>query len=171
MSVAVLLLVAILAFGGRRSLAAAVGEPLARRRARQAQRGDDRLLLADLTAIGLSAGLTFSGALTAAVDHVSEETARTVRRGLHSGDRNRVEGAAKELFALADRALVTGAPLLASIDGYAHSLRRDERAAAVERARRLPVKLLFPLALLILPGFLLLTVAPAFLAGIDRLGL
>jgi tight adherence protein C len=171
MSVAVLLLVAILAFGGRRSLAAAVGEPLARRRARQAQRGDDRLLLADLTAIGLSAGLTFSGALTAAVDHVSEETARTVRRGLRSGDRNRVEGAAKELFALADRALVTGAPLLASIDGYAHSLRRDERAAAVERARRLPVKLLFPLALLILPGFLLLTVAPAFLAGIDRLGL
>ena len=171
MSVAVLLLVAMLAFGGRRSLAAAFSEPLARRRARQAQRGDDRLLLADLTAIGLSAGLTFSGALTAAVDHVSEETARTVRRGLRSGDRNRAEGAAKELFALADRALVTGAPLLASIDGYAHSLRRDERAAAVERARRLPVKLLFPLALLILPGFLLLTVAPAFLAGIDRLGL
>ena len=171
MSVAVLLLLAILALGGRRSLAAVVGERLARRRTRQAQRGDDRLLLADLTAIGLSAGLTFSGSLTAAVDHVSEETARTVRRGLRSGDGNRTEGAAKELFALADRALVTGAPLLASIDGYAQSLRRDERAAAVERARRLPVKLLFPLALLILPGFLLLTVVPAFLAGIDRLGL
>jgi tight adherence protein C len=80
-------------------------------------------------------------------------------------------GPATALLALADRALVTGAPLLASIDGYATSLRRDERAAAVEKARRLPVKLLFPLALLILPGFLLLTVGPALLAGLDRLGL
>jgi hypothetical protein len=148
-----------------------VDDLLARWRARQPKGTDDRLLLADLAAIGLSAGLTFSGALTAAADHVSEETAIAVRRGLRSGDGRGAEGAAQELFALADRALVTGAPLLASIDGYVHSLRRDERAAAVERARRLPVKLLFPLALLILPGFLLLTVAPAFLAGIQRLGL
>jgi hypothetical protein len=34
----------------------------------------------------------------------------------------------------------------------------------------LPVKLLFPLALLILPGFLLLTVGPALLTGLNRLG-
>jgi tight adherence protein C len=78
---------------------------------------------------------------------------------------------AAALFALADRALVTGAPLLASIDGYATNLRRIERSAAIERARRLPVKLLFPLALLILPGFLLLTLGPALLAGLGRVGL
>ncbi len=172
MSIVVVLVIAVLALGGRRSVTAEVRGLMARRRAwGQRRSNDDRLLLADLAAIGLSAGLTFSGALTAAAEHVSEETARSVRRGLRSGTGEGAQGAAKELFALADRALVTGAPLLASIDGYAHSLRRDERAAAVERARRLPVKLLFPLALLILPGFLLLTVAPAFLAGIERLGL
>jgi hypothetical protein len=33
------------------------------------------------------------------------------------------------------------------------------------------VKLLFPLSLLILPGFLLLTVGPALLGGLQRLGL
>lgn len=170
MSVAVLLAIALLFLGGRG--AEMVGELLERRSASRSRPAvSDRLLLADLTALGLSAGLSFPAALSAGADHVSDATAHQVRRALRSGQRIDDEGDAKELFALADRALVTGAPLLASIDGYALSLRRDERAAAVEQARRLPVKLLFPLALLILPGFLLLTVAPAFLAGIDRLGL
>jgi pilus assembly protein TadC len=33
------------------------------------------------------------------------------------------------------------------------------------------VKLLFPLALLILPGFLILTIGPALLGSLERLGL
>jgi hypothetical protein len=40
----------------------------------------------------------------------------------------------------------------------------------MERARRLPVRLLLPLALLILPGFVLLAVGPAVLQGLARLG-
>lgn len=131
----------------------------------------DPVLLADLTTLGLSAGLSFIAALRAAADHLPEESAQAVRRALRSPAGREEAGPATALFALADRALVTVAPLLASIDGYATSLRRNERAAAVERARRLPVKLLFPLALLILPGFLLLTVGPALLTGLDRLGL
>jgi tight adherence protein C len=135
-------------------------------------RGDDpSLTLAELTALGLSAGLGFPAAVRAAADRLPDELAAVVRRRLRSGRPNDGADFAEGLFALAGRAEVTGAPLLPSIDGYARSLRRDARAAAVERARRLPMKLLFPLALLILPGFLLLTVAPAFLAGIDRLGL
>ena len=133
--------------------------------------GDENILLAELTALGLSAGMSFSASLAAAADHVSVETGRRVRRALRSKDTRDPQGPGAALFALADRATVTGAPLLASIDGYALSLRRNLRAQSVERARRLPVKLLFPLALLILPGFLLLTIGPAVLAGVDRLGL
>ena len=131
------------------------------------QQEDD--VLSELTALGLSAGLSFPASLEAAARHASGAGRDQVRRALRAPGARGDAGPATGLFALADRALLTGAPLLASVDGYAMSLRRDRRAAATERVRRLPVKLLFPLALLILPGFLLLTVGPAFLAGLERL--
>ena len=130
---------------------------------------EDDVLLAELTALGLSAGLSFLASLESAAQHASGAGRDQVRRALRTPEARGDAGAATGLFALADRALLTGAPLLASVDGYATSLRRDRRAAATERVRRLPVKLLFPLALLILPGFLLLTVGPALLAGLERL--
>lgn len=130
---------------------------------------EDDVLLAELTALGLSAGLSFPASLEAAAQHASGPGRDQVRRALRTPEARGDAGPATGLFALADRALLTGAPLLASVDGYAMSLRRDRRAAATERVRRLPVKLLFPLALLILPGFLLLTVGPALLAGLERL--
>jgi len=166
----VLALVLVTAFLDRR-VASSLGRHLGRltRARRPLRASSDEVLLAELTALGLSAGLSFSAAVEAAADHVSEETGQSIRRTLRSQRVGSDTGA--PLFALADRALFTGAPLLASIEGYARSLRSDERSAATERARRLPVKLLFPLALLILPGFLLLTIGPAFLAGIARLGL
>jgi pilus assembly protein TadC len=46
-----------------------------------------------------------------------------------------------------------------------------DEASTNERLARLPIKMLFPLALLILPGFLLVTVAPAVVSGISKLGL
>jgi len=168
MTVAVVLLLVALVVDRR--VVAVLGSHFGRLIPSASRRESDAVLLADLTALGLSAGLSFVAALGAAADHLSEESAQAVRRALRSPEREEA-GPATALLALADRALVTGAPLLASIDGYATRLRRDERAAAVERARRLPVKLLFPLALLILPGFLLLTVGPALLTGLDRLGL
>ena len=133
--------------------------------------GSEDLLLAELAALGLSAGLSFAASMEASTNHLSDDAARRVRRYLRNPSGADAPGEAAALLALADRALVTGAPLLAAIDGYATSLRRVERAAAMERARRLPVKLLFPLALLILPGFLLLTLGPALLAGLGRVGL
>ena len=39
-------------------------------------------------------------------------------------------------------------------------VREARRAATTERARKAPVKMLFPLVFLVLPAFLLLTVAP-----------
>lgn len=169
MTVAVVLLLVTLVVDRR--VVAALGNHFSRLLPTANRRESDDVLLADLTTLGLSVGLSFVAALGAAADHLSDEAAQTVRRALRSPTGREEAGPAAALLALADRALVTGAPLLTSIDGYATSLRRNERAAAVERARRLPVKLLFPLALLILPGFLLLTVGPALLTGLDRLGL
>ena len=57
-----------------------------------------------------------------------------------------------------------GAPLLDGLARLAAELRSDRRRRAEEAARRVPVKLLFPLVFCTLPAFALLTVAP-LLAG------
>jgi tight adherence protein C len=62
-----------------------------------------------------------------------------------------------------------GTPLAAALHHVAEDLRNERQAAAEERARRAPVKMLFPLVFLILPAFLLLTVGPVLLATIRTL--
>ena len=47
----------------------------------------------------------------------------------------------------------------------AASIRARARRRAMARARTVPVRLLFPLVFLVLPAFLLLTVAPVVLAS------
>ena len=60
-----------------------------------------------------------------------------------------------------------GAPLAAGLERLADEVRRDRRRNAEEAARRIPVKLLFPLVGCTLPAFALLTVAP-LIAGAVR---
>jgi tight adherence protein C len=60
-----------------------------------------------------------------------------------------------------------GAPLAAGLERLADEVRRDRRRKAEEIARRIPVKLLFPLVGCTLPAFALLTVAP-LIAGAVR---
>jgi tight adherence protein C len=57
-----------------------------------------------------------------------------------------------------------GSPLTAGLERLAVELRHDRRRRAEAAARKVPVKLLFPLVACILPAFALLTVAP-LLAG------
>ena len=57
-----------------------------------------------------------------------------------------------------------GVPLEPALVRLADDARRARRRAAEERARRLPVRLLFPLIGCVLPAFALLTVVP-LLAG------
>ena len=145
---------------------------VARRRSGSSDRGDDEAALAELTALGLSAGLTFSAAANAAATAVPGEASLRLRRALRVGggtDGNTADD--DGLMIVVRRALSTGAPLQPAVSGYATTLRNEERSRELNAARRLPVKLLFPLALLILPGFLILTIGPAVLGSLDRLGL
>ena len=75
------------------------------------------------------------------------------------------DGRGRPLYAGAARAVVTGAPLAPAVDAVVREAIAGQRAADLEAARRLPVRLMLPLALLILPGFVLLTVGPTVLAG------
>jgi tight adherence protein C len=59
-----------------------------------------------------------------------------------------------------------GAPLADAMSELASRVREARRASATERARKAPVKMLFPLVLLILPAFLLLTVVPVLFSTI-----
>jgi tight adherence protein C len=61
-----------------------------------------------------------------------------------------------------------GVPIGPSLGRVAGELRADLRRAAEQRARTVPVRLLFPLVFLVLPAFALLTVAPVLLAGFGR---
>lgn len=67
------------------------------------------------------------------------------------------------------RSVVSGAPLQGALAGYLDELRGRQRATALQRARRLPVLLVVPLALLILPGFVLITVGPSVVSAFGRL--
>jgi len=64
-----------------------------------------------------------------------------------------------------------GAPLTAGLERLAGEVRRDRRRRAEEAARRIPVKLLFPLVGCTLPAFALLTVAPLFAGAVRSLRL
>ncbi len=149
---------------------------LVRARRGRATAAGDVLLLGELVALGLTAGLPFIAALDAAAPHLSPPLAGEVhdvlRRIHHRGAAAILEtagGQARALYRVAGRAALTGAPLLDGVLGLVDQLRGEERARRLAAARRLPVLMLLPLALLILPGFLLLTVVPALLEAVARL--
>jgi Flp pilus assembly protein TadB len=149
---------------------------IASRRRSTAAVDDQVELLAELLALGLSSGWGFSQALGWAGDRLDEpvrgEVAALVRRMHHQGvvALDGAGGAATDLYRLVARALTTGAPLVDAVDGFAADRMQVRRRRTLTAARRLPVILVFPLALLILPGFVLVTVAPALIAGLQRIG-
>ena len=64
-----------------------------------------------------------------------------------------------------------GAPLVAGLDRLADEVRRDRRRRAEDAARKVPVKLLFPLVFCVLPAFALLTLAPPLVGALRGLRL
>jgi len=80
--------------------------------------------------------------------------------------------AAPLLRPLADALLASdrlGAPVGPVLARLADEERTALRRTAETRARRVPVRLLFPLVFLVLPAFVLLTVVPGLASGLSRL--
>ncbi|MGI9529248.1 MAG: type II secretion system F family protein [Acidimicrobiia bacterium] len=162
------------------ALAAGVGVFALWRRARLSDRSaratkDADLMCVEITSLGVAAGLTFREAATTAARTVGASVGTRLVMALRMssvevGARTGLPGV-DAMLAEQERSARTGAPLVRSLDVLASSLRRERTQEARERLARLPIKLLFPLALLILPGFVLMTVGPAVLSGLSRIGL
>jgi tight adherence protein C len=151
---------------------------LARRVVRRTARMNEELpQLLDLLAAASHAGLGGQFALRRAVDVVrgplADELA-LVLAAVDLGGRWREElRSAAERLELPDlqraatalsRSETLGSSLSDAITELAYRVREARRAAMTERARKAPVKMLFPLVFLVLPAFLLLTVVPVLLS-------
>lgn len=136
-----------------------------------------------LVALGVNAGLNLLGALDAAAAHVDGPAARELARVV--AETRRGERLADALEQMATRlgdpvrplvsALVScdryGAAIGPTLDRLGVDVRLASRQRAEAAARRVPVRLLFPLVTCILPAFGLLTVAPLIAGSLSGLGL
>ena len=156
-------------------LVASLARRLQRRTATSAATRQDVAALSEMTAIGLTGGLGIHNALGLAADAiggpVGAESKQLLRRAKVDGIASllHVEAAATPLYRTIGRAATSGASLLEAISRLAEQMHGELAAEQEVAARKLPVTLLFPLTLLILPGFILLTVAPAVLEALARL--
>jgi len=134
--------------------------------------------LGDLVSIGLTSGMSVAQALVFASEELQSglrgEVEAVVRGMSRSGSMAVLAaagGVGGRLYLLVGRAMATGASVVTAVETFVDEAHAEERARHEAAARRLPVLLVFPLALLILPGFVLLVIAPAFLGGLERVGL
>ena len=152
----------------RRSLRS---ERLARRRA------DGELeLLTHSMLIGLSGGLSPAGALALARESLStslgQEVDSVLRRAVNGGltpSLMNATGAGGRLFRQIGAAHLSGSPLELTLTALATEYREAARSSAVEKARRLPVRMMLPLTLMMLPGLLILMIGPLVLPSLARL--
>jgi len=129
-------------------------------------------LLAVATSAGLPPQLAFRRAVEAATGPLADELRSVIDASdlggrwrdelIVVGDRLALPDLQRLLGALA-RTDSLGSSLAEEIGHLASDVREVRRAAAAQRARTAPVKMLFPLVFLVLPAFLLLTVVPVLL--------
>ncbi len=137
---------------------------------------DDVVAFGELVSLALSSGASPLAALTAAgrygPPNIGPEVQRVLRKAIAGGAAVALRGytgAVEPILRPIGHALATGAPLGLRVEAALADLRAEVHAARMARVRRLPVRLLFPLTLLILPGFMVLTLGPSLLAALDRL--
>lgn len=145
-----------------------------RRRRELAELEAEVPLAADLLAMALGAGLTPRLALEIAARCGPPRAARrfatvlVISRGRLVEALEAEAGASPPLaevlrvLAACERHGASGVPSLSRLAADGRTRIRQE---AMVRARSVPVRLLFPLVFLVLPAFLVLTVAPVLLAG------
>ena len=154
-----------------------------RERRRMAMLTADLPEVVDLMVLAVGAGLTVPLAVAAVTRHAQGPLAAELRRALDDTYHGRrladalddVPARAGEAARALSTALVAseryGAPVVAGLERLAAEVRRDRRRRAEEAARRVPVKLLFPLVTCTLPAFALLTVAPLIAGTLGSLRL
>jgi len=137
----------------------------------------------DLLVLAVGAGLTVRLAVAAVARRSPGPLGAELGRAGHDADLGRRLADAlddiPERAGEATRPLVAaliaseryGAPLGASLERLSHEVRADRRRRAEEAARKVPVKLLFPLVSCTLPAFGLLTVAPLIASAVRSLRL
>lgn len=135
----------------------------------------------DLLALAVGAGLTVSLAVAAVARRASGPlAAELARASAETALGRRLADALDDIPARAGdgvrpliAALVAseryGSPLSSNLERLATEVRSGRRRAAEEVARRIPVKLLFPLVSCTLPAFALLTVAPLIASAVRSL--
>lgn len=136
----------------------------------------DVLMVARLLALSVASGRPLGPALTDVRQRLPECEVVEVDEILGRASRDGLTRALVEttgpLAGLAERlakAQVTGAPVGAALDAFIATLHDARRFRAVEEARTIGVKLIVPLTLFLLPGFLALVVAPFVLEQLDGL--
>lgn len=130
----------------------------------------------ELIALGLAGGLSVAAAHQVALTHSAPEARAALGRLVGSmrklGAREallQVEGPMAAASRVLAAAAASGAPALPALEGYLEVEAHRRHSDRVEIARRLPVRLLLPLTLLVLPGFILLTVGPTVVGSLARL--
>ncbi len=111
------------------------------------------------------AGSEVGGQVGAAVENVLRHSKRA---GLAAA-LTQVDGELRPLATALARAQTTGAALIPAVTAHLDERRAMARARAVHEARTLSVRLVVPLALLILPGFVLIAAGPAVIGAINGL--
>lgn len=133
-------------------------------------------LTARLLFIALSAGLPLAAALPVASQRSSvpdrDAIDTVLRRARTHGLAAALTGESgplRKLFLSVASAHMTGAPALQAVSAFIDDQRGRARAAALSRARKLPLYMLIPVTLLVLPGFLLAAIAPLAIETFGRL--
>jgi Flp pilus assembly protein TadB len=144
-------------------------------RALREDSSNDGLLAIELVGLGVTSGLPFRNAASLTAEQIDGQVGKEITQALRSVSAGRQPSIdiseVRAMFSAAIASETTGMPLAATLNATALDLRRAAAAASRERLAKLPVKMLFPLAFLILPGFVLLTVVPPLMSGLSKLGL
>lgn len=118
-----------------------------------------RLLVLIGTGLPLLAALEVASLSMAGMENVT----RRARRLGTAAALASASGPLAPLFQRLANAAASGSPPETAIRAYIDIERRRRQTEALEWARRLPVRLMVPMTLLVLPGFVLMIYGPAFI--------
>ncbi len=132
--------------------------------------------LARFLLVGAGAGWSLDESLRLArqqlVTSLGEEVDEVLRKGRVDGLATSLaisDGVGVRLFRMLARSHLGGVPLDRALSAFVREAVDRRRGDLTERARRLPIRMVVPLTLLMLPGFVLLVAGPAVLITARRL--